>query len=137
VVNLEEAEVVVCGGRGLKSEAHFGMVEELADVLGGAVGATRAVVDSGWKPHSYQIGQTGKTVQPRIYIACGVSGSLQHRVGMDNSESIVAINTDPGAPIMQIAQYPVVGDLFKILPALISEIRLRRGRTDERELPVR
>ena len=137
VVNLEEAEVVVCGGRGLKSGANFGMIQELADALGGAVGATRAVVDSGWKPHSYQIGQTGKTVQPRIYIACGVSGSLQHRVGMDNSESIVAINTDPGAPIMQIAQYPVVGDLFKVLPALISEIRLRRGRRDKRELPVR
>ena len=133
VVNLEEAEVVVCGGRGLKSEADFRMIEELAELLGGAVGATRAVVDVGWKPHPYQIGQTGKTVQPRIYIACGVSGSMQHRVGMENSESIVAINTDPGAPIMQIAQYPVVGDLFKILPALISEIRLRRGKRDKKE----
>ncbi len=127
-VNLEEAEVVVCGGRGLKSEAHFGMIEELAELLGGAVGATRGVVDAGWKPHSYQIGQTGKMVQPRIYIACGVSGSLQHRVGMEKSEWIVAINTDPAAPIMQMAQYPLVGDLFQVLPALINEIRLRRGK---------
>jgi electron transfer flavoprotein alpha subunit len=125
-VNLEEADVVVCGGRGMQSPANFGLIEELARLLGAAVGATRPVVDCGWKPHSYQIGQTGKTVQPRIYIACGVSGSLQHRVGMEKSDTIVAINKDPTAPIMQIADYPIAGDLFKVLPPLIEEIKSRK-----------
>ena len=129
-VNLEEAEIVVSGGRGLQAPENFTLIEELAEVLGATVGASRPVVDDGWKPHPCQVGQTGKTVQPKVYIACGISGAVQHRVGMDSSDKIVAINKDPDAPIMQIADYAVAGDLFQVIPALIKEIRSRTEKNE-------
>lgn len=127
--DLAAAEVVVGGGRGLKEPGNFGVVEELADVLGGAVGATRAVVDAGWRPHHEQIGQTGRTVSPRLYLAVGVSGAVQHNVGMQGSEYVVAINRDPDAPIFKIAAFGIVGDLFEVVPAVTAELRERQGRS--------
>jgi electron transfer flavoprotein alpha subunit len=122
---LTEAAIVVSGGRGTGGK--FEPVEELADALGAAVGASRAAVDTGWKPHSYQIGQTGKTVSPQLYIAAGISGAIQHRAGMQTSKTIVAVNKDEEAPIFELVDFGVVGDLHTVLPALTEEVKQRKG----------
>jgi electron transfer flavoprotein alpha subunit len=127
VVNLEEATIIVAGGRGVAGEEGFGPLRELASVLGGAVGASRAAADAGWIPYQLQIGQTGKVVKPALYIGAGISGAIQHRVGMQTAEHVVAINKDPDAPIGEFADLFVVGDLFQIVPALTDEIRRRKG----------
>lgn len=126
-VNLEEADIIVAGGRGLGGPEGFGLLRQLAEVLGGEVGATRAAVDAGWITHEHQIGQTGHTVRPKLYIAAGISGAVQHTVGMQGSDVIIAVNKDPQAPIFQIAHYAMAGDLFQIIPALTREFAKRRG----------
>jgi electron transfer flavoprotein alpha subunit len=122
-VNIAEADIIVSGGRGMQKPENFAMLRDLAEVLGGAVGSSRAVVDAGWMPYSHQVGQTGKTVCPKLYIACGISGAVQHLAGMQSADFIIAINKDPDAEIFNVANLGIVGDVMEVLPALTKAFK--------------
>ena len=121
LVSLTDADIICSGGRGLGNADGFKLIKQFADKVGGVVGSSRAAVDNGWIDHSHQVGQTGTTVKPKIYFACGISGAIQHLAGMQTSDIIVAINTDPDAPIMEVADYAVIGDLYKVIPEIIND----------------
>ena len=126
VVDIMDANILVSGGRGVGSPENFKILEDLAEVLGGEVSCSRAVVDAGWKPRDIQVGQTGKTVHPKVYVALGISGAIQHKAGMQDSELIIAVNKDETAPIFEIADYGITGDLFKVVPLMIDAIKAAR-----------
>jgi electron transfer flavoprotein alpha subunit len=132
LVDITGADFIVSGGRGMMGPENFALLQELADELGGVVGASRSAVDAGWMPGERQVGQTGKTVRPKIYIACGISGAIQHLVGMQDSDMVIAINRDRQAPIFEVATYGIVGDLFQVIPAITKRIRqLKKAGTDK------
>ena len=125
-MNLKGAQIIVAGGYGVGSAANFKLIRDLAEAIGGEVGASRAAVDAGWIDHDHQVGQTGVTVRPRLYIACGISGAIQHRAGMSESKKIIAINTDPEAPIMACAHYAIIGDLNTVIPEMIKAFKAKQ-----------